>query len=439
MQVILYNPHNSENSQQTPLKAKKEISFDELEQYFTKLLDYAPVMKNIEDEVARKIFTEFIAKTLSFQGKTIKSKAKMEDGNNIAKTLFCHCNNVLSAIPLAIENGVKKTPRKKNSFLLSNFKIKRDNPMITNALDKIETDCKNLEKTGNDMENYIKIYDEIDDILKVINDVKELLKVSNNEAESDELITRGLFDFEQAFNETENNINLERNKYLENQKSISSLEGNIHLNGKRLEDCKKNEQEFTEQIEKMNKEIEVIKSSKKKINENFDKSRENIISKHESKLADDLKNKAILNAKINEEQQKVMSDLKAAITIREQKVNYIIIIDRSGSMCSQIAQVNTAAQNFLNELKKTNNSNFYFSVVYFDHNAITTADTLPMSSVSNFSQYLNMNASGGTSYSAGLSQVYNLVSRNIKSKIDRVSMVFFTDGCDGDVFQIHII
>ena len=119
MQVILYNPHNSENSQQTPLKAKKEISFDELEQYFTKLLDYAPVMKNIEDEVARKIFTEFIAKTLSFQGKTIKSKAKMEDGNNIAKTLFCHCNNVLSAIPLAIENGVKKTPRKKNSFLLA--------------------------------------------------------------------------------------------------------------------------------------------------------------------------------------------------------------------------------------------------------------------------------------------------------------------------------
>ena len=104
-------------------------------------------------------------------------------------------------------------------------------------------------------------------------------------------------------------------------------------------------------------------------------------------------------------------------------------------MYDQIGQVNTSAQNFLNELKKTNNNNFHFSVVYFDHNANTTADTIPISSVSNFQQYVNMNASGGTSYSAGLSQVYNIVSKNIRNKIDRISMVFFTDGGDGDTFQ----
>ena len=104
-------------------------------------------------------------------------------------------------------------------------------------------------------------------------------------------------------------------------------------------------------------------------------------------------------------------------------------------MYNQICQVNAAALNFLAELKKTNNSNFFFSVVYFESSSTITADTLPLSSTANFSQYLNQSAAGGTSYCQGLANVYNIISRNIRSGIDRVSMVFFTDGGDGDNYQ----
>ena len=434
MQVVLYQPPYSNNSQQLPPKKEKHISFEEFEQYFSDILKYGPIIKSIKEEGGQEIFRKFIDLVLTLQGKSIKSKEKIFDANNYANTLFNHCGQILSAIPLALENG-KKPPRRKGSFIASNFKVKKDDPIITETLNKIEKDCENLDKVGDDITKFLDIYAVIDDLLKQLNDVKELLKVSNNNSKSDVELSLDFVNLKQNFNEDENKMSLQKNIYLENQKVISMLEGTINLNGKRLEVSEANEKDFTEEIEKINKEIQMIKSSKGKINENFEKVKKNIIQSLEEKLEEELKNKAVMNSKINEEQQKVMSDLKAAIVIREQKVNYIITIDRSGSMCGQIAQVNTAAQNFLNELKKTNNNNFHFSVVYFDHNAYTTADTIPMSNVANFQQYVNMDASGGTSYSVGLSQVYNIISKNIRNKIDRIVMVFFTDGEDGDAFQ----
>ena len=404
MQVVLYQPPYSNNSQQLPPKKEKHISFEEFEQYFSDILKYGPIIKSIKEEGGQEIFRKFIDLVLTLQGKSIKSKEKIFDANNYANTLFNHCGQILSAIPLALENG-KKPPRRKGSFIASNFKVKKDDPIITETLNKIEKDCENLDKVGDDITKFLDIYAVIDDLLKQLNDVKELLKVSNNNSKSDVELSLDFVNLKQNFNEDENKMSLQKNIYLENQKVISMLEGTINLNGKRLEVSEANEKDFTEEIEKINKEIQMIKSSKGKINENFEKVKKNIIQSLEEKLEEELKNKAVMNSKINEEQQKVMSDLKAAIVIREQKVNYIITIDRSGSMCGQIAQVNTAAQNFLNELKKTNNNNFHFSVVYFDHNAYTTADTIPMSNVANFQQYVNMDASGGTSYSVGLSQV----------------------------------
>ena len=85
-------------------------------------------------------------------------------------------------------------------------------------------------------------------------------------------------------------------------------------------------EEIKEQIAKLKKEMDTIKACKGKINENFEKTKELAIQKGDEKLEGELKQKAILNAKVNEEQQKVMADLKQMVTIREQKVNYIIII-----------------------------------------------------------------------------------------------------------------
>ena len=261
------------------------------------------------------------------------------------------------------------------------------------------------------------------------------MKVSNADEQSYQEITRNLSDLEHTMTEIDNNITIERTKFEENQKNKAQLEGNIYLGKTRIESTKTSIEDLNEQIKKLNQEMTKIRNCKSKINEDFEEKKDELILKIKEKLKVELEQKTILNAKVNEEQQKVMANLKQMVAIREQKVNYIIIIDRSGSMYQQIQQVNAAAQNFLTDLKKTNNNNFFFSVVYFESSSTITADTLPLSSTSNFAQYLSQPSAGGTSYCQGLANVYNILSRNIRSGIERVSMVFFTDGGDGDDYE----
>jgi len=185
MQVVLYQLY-SNNSQEVPQKTEK--SFEELEKYFSDILKYAPIIKNIQEETDLQTFQKFIDLVLTLQGKSIKSKTKIGDANIIIKTLFTHCNQILSAIPLALENG---KPRRRGFFIDSNFKVKRDDPMVTEALNKIEKDCENLSKAGDDLIKFIDLYEIIDDLLKQLNNIKELCN-KDSKSKSDEELSLNL-------------------------------------------------------------------------------------------------------------------------------------------------------------------------------------------------------------------------------------------------------
>ena len=408
LDIILYPSQFSHKSE--PIlaeKPEKRQTFDDLEAYFTKILEYFPIEKEIKVNEAKDAFSKLTNQVRQLQGKSIKNTDELEKANSIASNLFRNCREIINVIPLAIGNDKVEpsTPKKRGSFMNSAFKLNKNDPRISEGLKHIDLNCEGLQKLGEKIGTSLNLETEIDELLQLINKVKDLMKVSNTDALSDAEITSELFNLQQTLSETENNISAEQAKFEENQKNKARLEGNIFIGTKRLESTNIAINEIKEQIGKLKKEMVAIKACKGKINENFERTKEAVILKGDEKLKGELQQKALLNAKVNEEQQKVMADLKQMITIREKKVNYIIIIDRSGSMYNQIAQVNAAAQNFLAELKKTNNNNFFFSVVYFESSSTIMADTVTLSSTSNFDQYLNLSAAGGTSYCQGLSNV----------------------------------
>ena len=115
----------------------------------------------------------------------------------------------------------------------------------------------------------------------------------------------------------------------------------------------------------------------------------------EEQLQKSLEMKNAHYEKLNREQERVLGDVEAIKTVQEKKVNYVAIIDRSGSMGSSIAKVNAACEKFLMDLKNTQNANFFFSVIYFESSAVVKANTVPFSTTTDFKQYVNLNASGG--------------------------------------------
>ena len=120
----------------------------------------------------------------------------------------------------------------------------------------------------------------------------------------------------------------------------------------------------------------------------------------------------MLRSKIEKEKTKVLGNLDENKKILEQKVDYICVIDRSGSMSGQMEKINKAAEDFLLNLKKTWSKNFFFTVIYFDDEGYLKGDTLPLSNYSSFSQFLDQKADGGTDYSKGFELVQEVVRQN---------------------------
>ena len=174
--------------------------------------------------------------------------------------------------------------------------------------------------------------------------------------------------------------------------------------------------------------MQIIQKAKDSVCIKFDKEKAKIMKKYNDNVDDKIKQTNVIRSRIVQEKNKVLNQMIGLQKAQAQKINYVVVIDKSGSMSSNINNIIKSVENFLKELKKYDTGNFYFSIIYFDDDATTSADTIQLSTINDFKQFLNFKAEHGTNYAKAFNNVFKITSQNIQNNIDRVSAIFFTDG-----------
>jgi len=265
----------------------------------------------------------------------------------------------------------------------------------------------------------------------VIADVIDYLRITSI-AKTSEMIFQKIDQLKKGLCELENDHSRYINELRQDKKDEIRIKGQIEFHEEKIKMLKEEYEQCGQQIKKISDEMKAIKEIKGDVYKKFKKQRNDLQKNYDEIMKKTLEEKKIFYEKLNQEQENVLGDLQAIKIIQQRKVNYIVIIDRSGSMGNTMNQVNAAAEKFLIDLKNTQNANFFFTVIYFENVAKVTANTIPFSTVTDFRQFVSLEAGGGTYYSTAFSNAYSIVLDNQRNGIDQVNIIFFTVGGDGD-------
>ena len=400
--------------------------------YYDELLKHFPITEKIKNQNTKRNFEVFKAKIEELDCYSIKCEKKVNDAENYARRMKMHSNSIINIFP-AIEEKKQDDNDQSGYQPILDLQELKENSVLKSSLKTVIETSNLILKTGNSLATGLDYEEKLTDLVQQTTKIYDAFKIDSKIEgyKCKDEIREKLNELESKLQEIEQSIKIHEKNFSENQAQVRNNQSSFDITKSQL-DLKKLERDQLESIIKtILSDIDNIRKLKANANQTFERKKEEVKKKYEDKLENELVKKQNLLNKIDDKQSKVLSELDDNLKVVNQIVNYILIIDRSGSMSSHIAKVNKAAEDFLLNLKKTNNKNFKFTVIYFDDEGYLTADTLPLANYNSFSQFLNMNTSGGTDYSQAFNKVYEVVSRNWTDKIDRVNIIFFTDGGDG--------
>ena len=415
-----------------PNNAQAKPSFKNFHTYYDEILKQFPLIEKIKNQTTKKQFETFKAKIEELDAYSILCDKKVNDAENFAKRMRMHSNSIIKIFPPITEKNENNNHSSGYQPILDLHNLK-ENPLLKESIKTVIETSNLIMSTGSSLSTSLKHDEEILGLIQQTTKIYECFKIEDiiNGFQSRDQIREKLNELESKLQEIEQIRDVNEKNFLKNKAAVRTNQSSFDLTKKEL-DLKINESEQVNSIIKtILSDIENIRKLKANAHQTFEQSKVALIKKYDDKLETEIIKKQLLLNKIDDEQLKVVSELKDNKNVIDQTVNYILIIDKSGSMSSQMNKINKAAENFLLNLKKTNNKNFKFTIIYFDDQAYLKAETLSMSSINSFSEYLNMGASGGTDYFKAFDVACKVVQKNLTDKIDRVMIIFFTDGGDG--------
>lgn len=392
---------------------------DEILDEIDVLLNNLPNITLIKDGDTKSLFMNLKSKLIDIKSKSLINRKKVSEALNQAKMLMR--TSAITYSCLAIE---------KNSDS-KNIQITKDDPHLSDSLSNIKESCENLKKIGENIKNSLEYESQLKEIIETCQEISERMNIFDENAQlekyNNQLIEMASYEFKELKEEASNIIS----EIKTNEKQISYAGKYSELKKKQIEYVEEEIKEFTNQLKNTKYEINRIQEAKLKIDRDFDREREDIIKNNKEETARKIGKKSEIGNALTDQMNIIEKKIIAAQEMKAQRVNYVVMIDRSGSMEKMISKVNEAACHFLEELRKFDESNFFFTIIYFDEKEYIKAETLPINSVKDFNDFLNLEADGGTNYSCGFKSCSKIVAKNFESKtIDRVAIVFFTDGED---------
>ena len=235
-------------------------------------------------------------------------------------------------------------------------------------------------------------------------------------------------------NELSNSIQLDKKSLSEIK---SKLENNrylikIHEN---LEEEHRGQLEYLEEERKLYEEnIKIIELEKFRQVKDIEDQKEAYLKQNQKQKEKQNKVLDKLFGQIEDQNYKIFENLKIEMNVEKSKTNFILIIDRSGSMSSSLKEINKKSFDFFDKLKKLQNPHFYGTVIYFNEEAEIFIDTKPLED-EKFKELKRVKAIGDTSYVKPFEKLLNIVEKNIMSDIKIFNIIFFTDGEDHGNFE----
>ena len=433
MLAIDFSSHQRENN----LSPQEELnSFSD---FFLKLSNYLPNEDLISDQPTKEIFSNLRKMVLKFLTQSQISLKKLADADNGCTILASDCKQLMQALPIKeikIKEAQSSQVARRSSFSLGNFN--KESTLITKIIGSIQSVCKEIDTIGKLIKNVVDYEKEISGLIALIAEVQKYTKfIQKNVRESKmkKSTTLKLNDLIYELVNSKNDYDNSKKELMKIEKEINKLDSLISLRECQLTLLNVDIARIKDQATNLNGEINNITRRPKQVKRMFEKKKENFKDEYENSFKQQIKERSFLKDRLLEAQKEILENFEVAKTKRDATVNFLVMIDRSGSMSNQIAKVNLAGEKFFNNLKEKDVGNFYCSVIYFNHQAIITADTVKMSTTTNFKLYLNLDANGGTSYFQGFQSAYNIIENSKKKGIEKIFIIKFTDGEDGDVYE----
>lgn len=406
-----------------PSEIKRTPNFSDLQKFYDKLLKIYPITEMIKEPQVKIDFEEFKNLIMDLEIKTSNNMKFFNDAKNVAKGLFINSDSLLKICPIEAEKA-------NNSPLLDCSKFK-ENLLMKKSLEAVSSYCTEIITIGDKIKKSTEYENQLPVVEKMVQKIYDHLKIKSVidvVGETDKNIEMIKLKSQLVDLEKDYSNNFEFNST--NSDTINRFNSSIGLRLKSIDIYKSEIQEIDKQISTMIEEKEFIRSSKSLNNKLFQSRKNDAIEKYNDQMNLDLQKTISLKNKIDEEIKRITSNLIPQKQKFNRKMNFIIIIDKSGSMSSNISIINRAAHDLLSQLKKAHNDSFYFTIIYFDSSSIVTADTIHLNSCNDFNIYLRNSASGGTSYDLAFLALLQIAQRNHNSKIEALSIIFFTDGED---------
>jgi len=324
-----------------PQVVNSSPSFHSIKNYFDCLLKIYPLIDKMRED-AKSDFTEFKKIISNFENILGLTMNYVNEAKNEVKILVSSSHNMLEICPketyLAIEPGSPK---------IDPSKIRED-PSLIDSLNSVKTACDNIQKFGDKIktsltyeESLVKINERLNKIYDHFK-IQEVLDIQSKDEMNLEKITlqHKLIDLVRQ-NQEHSDI------YIQKMNLINNLKSSIDLQNKRILMLTHDLENLDVQINLKSEEIKSMANEGKNMGKFYKTKKQDLKDKYENKINQEISDKDKLKEIIEKKITELVESIQTKKEVLVNMINFIIMIDKSGSMGSCMENVNNAARKFL--------------------------------------------------------------------------------------------